>query len=197
MRNGKVVKTEPADMPEGDELYRRICVKGLSQPQRLYDPDRLKYPMRRIEGTERGTEEFERISWDEALDLMATKFTDVIDQFGGSSLCMWVGYGSQGFLNGADTHGTTNIGYGRFSSKVGASSFDSAADWGGIWGTMLCGLFSTGSTVNVIGSKLIICCGGDPANSMQGEWTFIKKAMEQGRPPGDHRSPLLNDGGRF
>ena len=105
VRNGKVVKTEPADMPEGDELYRRICVKGLSQPQRLYDPDRLKYPMRRIEGTERGTEEFERISWDEALDLMATKFTDVIDQFGGSSLCMWVGYGSQGFLNGADTHG--------------------------------------------------------------------------------------------
>ncbi len=65
VRNGKVVKTEPADMPEGDELYRRICVKGLSQPQRLYDPDRLKYPMRRIEGTERGTEEFERISWDE------------------------------------------------------------------------------------------------------------------------------------
>lgn len=54
VRNGKVVKTEPADMPEGDELYRRICVKGLSQPQRLYDPDRLKYPMRRIEGTEPG-----------------------------------------------------------------------------------------------------------------------------------------------
>lgn len=180
VRQGKVVKVEPAKMPEGDELYQRICVKGLSQPQRMYDPDRLKYPMKRAEGTERGAEQWERISWNDALDLMAAKFQTAIDEYGGSSVCMWVGYGSQGFLNGSDSHGTTNIGYGRFSTKIGASSFDSAADWGGIWGTMLSGLFSTGSTVNVIGSKLIICSGGDPANSMQGEWTFIKKAMEQG-----------------
>ena len=88
VRNGKVVKTEPADMPEGDELYRRICVKGLSQPQRLYDPDRLKYPMRRIEGTERGTEEFERISWDEALDLVAQQLKKTYSEHGPRAVYM-------------------------------------------------------------------------------------------------------------
>ena len=48
-----------------------ICVKGRSEPERLYHPDRLKYPLRRA--GERGGGKWERVSWDTALDGIAEK----------------------------------------------------------------------------------------------------------------------------
>ena len=67
VREGKVVKARPMDMPGEDAVRKRFCVKGFSQPQRVYDTDRLKYPMKRV--GERGAGEWERISWDEAVSL--------------------------------------------------------------------------------------------------------------------------------
>lgn len=180
VREGKVVKTAPSKMTPGNEDQARICVKGLSQPQRLYDPDRLKYPMKRAEGTERGDEQWERISWDEAFKTIGDKFNELIKTDGGSSIAMWTGYASQGILNGSDQHGWQSIGYGRFSKAIGTSSFDSAADWAGILGGMQTGLYSQGNTQNVIGTKNIILIGADPTEPMQFEWVYIKKAMEQG-----------------
>ena len=69
VREGKVVKARPMDMPGEDAVRKRFCVKGFSQPQRVYDTDRLKYPMKRV--GERGAGEWERISWDEAFDGIA------------------------------------------------------------------------------------------------------------------------------
>ena len=45
VRKGRVVKATASDYPEDDAHRRRICVKGFAQPQRVYDPDRLKYPL--------------------------------------------------------------------------------------------------------------------------------------------------------
>ncbi len=44
--------------------------RGNAGTQLLYDPDRLKYPMLRTGA--RGEGKFKRISWDQALDLLAT-----------------------------------------------------------------------------------------------------------------------------
>ncbi|WP_080803980.1 twin-arginine translocation signal domain-containing protein [Arabiibacter massiliensis] len=66
VRDGQVVRTSAGDFPNKE--YNRICSKGLTQPARVYSADRLQYPMRRVEGAERGLGEFERISWDEAID---------------------------------------------------------------------------------------------------------------------------------
>ncbi len=86
VRDGKVVKVAAMEYPEGDEGWRRLCVKGQSQPQRQYDPDRVQYPMKRVEGTERGAGEWERISWDEAIGMVAEKMGAALATGGGTSI---------------------------------------------------------------------------------------------------------------
>lgn len=56
----------------------KACVKGMSGVSLEYSPDRLDYPMKRI--GERGEGKFERISWDEALDIMTLKLKDIRDR---------------------------------------------------------------------------------------------------------------------
>ena len=48
---------------------KTLCAKGNSAPQLVYDPSRILYPMK-LTG-EKGSGEFERITWDEALDTIA------------------------------------------------------------------------------------------------------------------------------
>lgn len=64
VRDGKVVKMSRGDYPE--EIYSGCCLRGLSIPERTYSDNRLKYPLKRVEGTDRGAGEWERISWDQA-----------------------------------------------------------------------------------------------------------------------------------
>ncbi len=76
VRNGRVIKIEgdPRDpMSKG-----RVCAKGLSAIQALYNPMRLHYPMKRA--GERGENKWERISWNEALDTIADKLWEVYQQ---------------------------------------------------------------------------------------------------------------------
>src|SRR6056297_277583 len=43
-----------------------LCPRGQAAPNQTYDPDRLKRPLIRAEGTERGDGEYREASWDEA-----------------------------------------------------------------------------------------------------------------------------------
>lgn len=67
-----------------DNLQARACLKGRSQRQRLYHPDRLKYPMKRV--GERGEGKWEKISWEEALDTTAKELKRVIDNYGNEAV---------------------------------------------------------------------------------------------------------------
>lgn len=89
VRDGKVTKVEG----DPDHLMNRgfICVKGRAQPQVLYHPDRLKYPLKRA--GERGSGKWERISWDEALDGIAEKLTELKDKYGPESFAAIHGTG--------------------------------------------------------------------------------------------------------
>lgn len=73
----------------------RACLRGRSIKHRVYNPDRLKYPMKRI--GKRGEGQFERISWDEALDLMAEKLQYTITEYGNDSIFITYGSGTQGY----------------------------------------------------------------------------------------------------
>jgi anaerobic selenocysteine-containing dehydrogenase len=52
-----------------------ICILGLSGPQLLYGPTRIKSPMKRI--GERGEGKWKKVSWDEATTILAEKLTDI------------------------------------------------------------------------------------------------------------------------
>lgn len=76
VRDGRVTRIE------GDEIdpmsKGRICAKGGVGIQALYHPNRLKYPMKRV--GERGENNWERISWEEALDTIADKLMELYEQ---------------------------------------------------------------------------------------------------------------------
>ena len=79
VRNGRVIRVDgdPIDpMSKG-----RVCAKGLAAVQALYNPNRMKYPMKRV--GERGTNQWERISWKEAIDTIADALWEM-DQKGDS-----------------------------------------------------------------------------------------------------------------
>lgn len=67
MRNGRVIRLEGNSI---DPMSKgRMCAKGFAGVQALYNPNRMKYPMKRV--GERGVNEWERISWEEAIETIA------------------------------------------------------------------------------------------------------------------------------
>lgn len=62
VRDGRIIRIETGD--EGETAHR-MCARGRAYRQRVYAPDRLLYPLKR-KGP-RGSGEFTRLSWDEAL----------------------------------------------------------------------------------------------------------------------------------
>ena len=73
VRNDNVVFTRAAEIPDTDRDIKRMCARGASIPVQLVEGKRIKYPMKRVEGTERGAGQWERISWDEAINTICEK----------------------------------------------------------------------------------------------------------------------------
>ncbi|MCZ7534877.1 MAG: molybdopterin-dependent oxidoreductase [Acidimicrobiia bacterium] len=84
-RDGKVWREEPsgdfgtveAGVPD---MNPAGCNKGAAWSRQLENPDRLRYPMRRV--GERGGGEWERITWDEALTMLADSIIATIEEHG-------------------------------------------------------------------------------------------------------------------
>lgn len=68
VKDGVITRIETDD---GREPQLRGCLRGRAYRQRVYAPDRLLYPLKRVGN--RGEGKFERISWDEALDKTAAE----------------------------------------------------------------------------------------------------------------------------
>ena len=74
------------------------CARGVGQIERTYHPDRLQYPMRRT--GPRGSGQFERISWDEALDTVAREMLRIRSTHGNAAILDASRTGSQSMLHG-------------------------------------------------------------------------------------------------
>jgi anaerobic selenocysteine-containing dehydrogenase len=68
-----------------------ICVKGKVYHEFVHHPDRLKYPLKRIGGRGMGT--WERITWDQALNEIAEKLTEIKEKYGPESIATIHGTG--------------------------------------------------------------------------------------------------------
>ncbi len=75
-----------------------LCIKVTDYPRHVYADDRVLYPMRR--SGPKGSGEFERMSWDDALDEIATRFDRVIDTIGAKGILPYSYLGQMGVLNG-------------------------------------------------------------------------------------------------
>ena len=62
----------------------RACLRGRSFRQRVYNPDRLKYPMKRV--GKRGEGRFERISWEEAFDTIGDNLKRIKKDYGNEAI---------------------------------------------------------------------------------------------------------------
>jgi anaerobic selenocysteine-containing dehydrogenase len=88
VKGGKVAKiTGDPDCPIN---HGTLCPKGIASVQLAYHPDRLTHPVKRVGPKASG--EWERISWDEALDSIAERILHYKEQFGAESIVM--GYGT-------------------------------------------------------------------------------------------------------
>lgn len=82
----------------GDDVYGshqvRACLRGRSMRRRVYNPDRLKYPMKRI--GKRGEGKFKRISWDEAFSDIADSIIRIKKEHGNEAIYLNYGTGTLG-----------------------------------------------------------------------------------------------------
>jgi len=62
----------------------RLCPRAFAAPQWVYSPQRLTHPLRRV--GQRGEGKFQRIGWDEALDIIANRLVQQKQEFGPESL---------------------------------------------------------------------------------------------------------------
>ncbi|MBI4525774.1 MAG: molybdopterin-dependent oxidoreductase [Deltaproteobacteria bacterium] len=85
--NGKFGRLEP----DPDHPNRGICIKGESAPELVYDPLRLKYPMRRTRPKTDEDPGWKRISWDEALDEIAARLEKLKAHYGPESVFFYRG----------------------------------------------------------------------------------------------------------
>lgn len=91
VKDGRIkwLEGNPADVLGGDG---KICVKGASAMRTLYDPDRLKWPLKRT-NPRKGKDEdpgWVRITWEEAFSTIGAKFNEAISQYGPESVLLIV-----------------------------------------------------------------------------------------------------------
>ena len=96
VNQGRLIMTSMNPMPE--QRYNRICLRGLSHAQRVYHPDRLKYPMKRVGS--RGSGQWQQISWDEAISTISDQFSRISQQYGSKAVGFIPVSGNYGMVNG-------------------------------------------------------------------------------------------------
>ncbi len=107
VEGGRLVRVRP--LAGSPFSLGRMCVKGLSTPAVMYHPDRLRHPLKRV--GPRGSGQFRRVSWDEALDAIAARLDAFRRESGPESVALGQGTGRHHYfhvIRFANTFGTPN-----------------------------------------------------------------------------------------
>ncbi|MPQ25146.1 molybdopterin-containing oxidoreductase family protein [Bacillus paralicheniformis] len=114
-KDGKIVKIQGD--PDHPVTQGNICNKVRNMTERIYDPKRLRTPLKRT--GPKGDGIFEPISWDEAIETIRTRWRSLIEQEGPESILPYSFYGNMGNLTaeGMDR---------RFFHRLGSSQLDRA-----------------------------------------------------------------------
>ena len=177
VKNGEIVRitSDTEENPEFPDI--RACVRGRAYRKSFLHPERLKYPMKRV--GERGEGKFERISWDEALDIVARETRRIKESYGPEARYISLGSGHAGAVSGIKAMKRLLALDGGYLNNYGDySNFCTEYVTPYIYGDDL-----TGNSYECFqDSKLIILWSFNPAESMHGSLTayYLKLAKEKG-----------------
>src|SRR6185295_9701248 len=172
VEDGRAVKVsgDPAHPPTQGFL----CTKVTRYLERVYNPDRVLYPMKRAGA--KGEGRFERISWDEALETIANRFREIAGSTDGPEAILPFSYGgTMGIVNSGSMDR-------RFFNRLGASKL----------ARTICSSAGGEAIAHTIGNKvgtdvenfhrarLILLWGTNTLSSNIHLWPEIKRAMENG-----------------
>ena len=87
VEDGRFVRLEP----DAGHPNRGICIKGQAAPELVYDPDRLRYPLRRTTPKDDPDPRWARVGWDEAMAEIAERLGALRDRYGAESVFFYRG----------------------------------------------------------------------------------------------------------
>ncbi|HWR14190.1 MAG TPA: molybdopterin-dependent oxidoreductase [Terriglobales bacterium] len=157
-----------------------LCAKVAKYLDRVYSPGRVLHPMRRKKGLAKGSgtrsfEDFERITWDQALDEITARLKSIAQEFGPEAILPYSYGGTLGALNGSSMDR-------RFFHRLGASQLDRT----------ICASAGGDAILTVLGKKLgtepeqfrhskyIIAWGANIHGNNVHLWPFIEEARRSG-----------------
>lgn len=168
VRDGRLVMVEPNHCAE--DRYETICLKGISEVQHIYGDHRVQSPLKRT--GERGANEFEVVSWDEALDDIVARIQE-IQAANGKDAVMVTASAEANFpflaaLLGAQTGGNTGIdvGYG--------NGLDPAIGWGAGYAS------ATGEARDWVNANMVLTMGSNFCESSLPNARLFFEAKEAG-----------------
>ena len=176
VRDGKLVRVTARDMPNPE--YNRICPKGLTIPHIVYGADRIQYPMKRT--GERGSGEFERITWEEAIQTITDTWKQIQAESGPSAIAYHRMTGNNAFLCGSSYGGVLL----RFVKAMGMSTLDGAFDTAEPFASdrmVGCGPFTSNNIhLDYKNAKTMIIWGANPAVCQLQTMHFLLEVRDAG-----------------
>jgi anaerobic dimethyl sulfoxide reductase subunit A len=158
-------KTDDTHPDTPDFPQQRGCARGRSQQWQVFGADRLKYPMKRKNWEPgggkrelRGKDEWERISWDEALDLVANELKRIKETHGNESIL-------------TPTFVMSNLLY-AYGGAMNTWGVSSEGAWPAVRELMAGGLTGTNDRLDYRNSKLIVLWASNPIWSSAGNPTY-------------------------
>src|SRR5215471_18671139 len=154
-----------------------LCAKVAKYLDRVYSPDRVLYPMRRVasKGPTNSQQAWQRIPWDEALDEITARFRDIAAEFGSEAILPYSYGGNIAALNGGSMDR-------RFFHRLGASQLDrticSAAGEEGLKSVI--GVKLGTDTEQFPHSRYIIAWAANIHATNVHLWPFIEEARRNG-----------------
>jgi anaerobic selenocysteine-containing dehydrogenase len=171
VERGKVVKIDGGDGTPSTNGY--ICGKVRQFDARVYGPERIQHPA--VRRGRRGAAEFERITWDEALDLIVAKMREARDRHGAEAVLPYYYGGSNGLLTNdfEDARLFRRFGASQLARTICAAPTGAAA-------TAMYGKMAGVAYPDYEAAKLIVVWGCNPSASGIHIVSHIKRAQKNG-----------------
>ena len=171
VKHGKVLSIDGGTVNPVTEGY--ICAKVRKFGDRVYGPDRLLYPAKRVGG--KGDGKFARMPWDEALEQIADRFRQAAKDFGGESILPYSYGGSNGLLtqDNLDAQLWRRVGTSRLDRTLCAAPTGAA-------NMALYGKMPSVTYQDYVEAKLIVLWGVNPSASGIHLIPYVREAQKRG-----------------